>query len=88
MEGQKLDLSEIRKDVAWITRFLSGGQRHWGIWHPEEGWRQNMMGVFVTTSKAIAEAEADTVRRWKTDDWDPSLWEVRCIEEWADEQSG
>lgn len=58
---------------------------HWGVWHPKEGWRQNVMGVFVTINKAIAEVEADAVRRWKTDDWDPSLWEVRCIEEWVDD---
>lgn len=86
MEGQELDLSEIQKDIAWIARFLSEGkhQRHWGVWHPKRGWEVTPGRIlWHTVSRALAEAQRDvTVREWK----DGDLYEVRCIEEWADER--
>ena len=89
MEGQKLDLSEIRKDVAWITRFLSEGKhlKHYGIWHPErdEWWRAGMSIVFSTTSWAVALAQLQVARQLSAA-LDKKRWVVRCIEEWADEQ--
>ena len=58
--------------------------KHYGVWHPKYGWTWSYGIVFSTTSRAIAEAQRDVcVHRRLTDS---ELWEVCCIEEWADEQ--
>ena len=58
--------------------------KHWGVWHPKHGWTWAYGIVFSTTHRAIAEAQCDvSFRQGRTDS---NSWEVRCIEEWADEQ--
>ena len=57
--------------------------RHYGVWHPQLGWTWAYGIVFFTESRAIAEAQRDVSQRMGLKDSD--LWEVRCIEEWAEE---
>lgn len=74
----------IEEQESWES--VGRDTRHWGIWHPKYGWTWAYGIVFSTTHRAIAEAQrvvTEQIMRSK----DSDLWEVRCIEEWADEQS-
>ncbi len=91
MEGQALDVDDgfvqLARALDWkITK--DEGVRHWGVWHPKSGWWFKPGGeVYVTRHRALAEAQCLSVNQWgnKRPETD---YRVRCIEEWADEQSG
>ena len=62
--------------------------RHYGVWHPDRSWLIRPSGeLIVTTNRAVAEAQRDAVAYTMRglSSVDPSLYEVRCIEEWAEE---
>ena len=86
MEGQMT--VEERLDRAWRDCGWPD-EKHYGIWHPLRSWATTGPGeVMAFTSEAVAEAQRDALAfalRGLTS-IDPSLYEVRCIEEWADEQ--
>ena len=94
MEGQDAkSILEAYYETAEVEELIfdPAGARHWGIWHPERSWATTGPGgVMAFRSKAVAEAQRDAlvfVMRGLSS-IDTSLYEVRCIEEWADEQSG
>ena len=62
--------------------------QHYGIWHPEreEWWRAGVGIVFSTTSQAVALAQLQATRQLSAA-LDKKRWIVRCIEEWANEQT-
>jgi len=63
--------------------------KHYGIWHPEQGWYwPSHSRLFVTENRAIAQAQLDIVRRqlFPAGTIDYGLYEVRQVEAWAMEQ--
>ena len=62
---------------------LDVGARHYGVWHSERGewWEANGL-LFSTTNRAIALAQLSVARQLSLE----TRWEIRCIEEWVDEQ--
>ena len=83
--------SEAEWDRRLAQRVAEGplGLKHYGVWHPDRSWVTKGSGeLIVTTHKAVAEAQRDALLfclRGLTS-IDPSLYEVRCIEEWCEAQ--
>ena len=92
-EAEYFAMREEASEAEWDRRLAQRvaesplRPKHYGVWHPERGWLVNrQQEMIVLTSRAVATAQCHTARRYVSDYWDASLWEVRCIEEWADEQ--
>ena len=92
MEGQPKTPGEavawwerwMDEHVKWEVQAHACGLKHWGVWHPKHGWTWAYGIVFSTENKAIAEAQRE-VSGQIMGSKDSDLWEVRCIEEWAEE---
>ena len=61
--------------------------RHYGVWHPKQGWWWKLGGeLYVTRHKSLAQAQCSAVHRFE---WPRRVnakdYRVRCIEEWAEE---
>ena len=66
---------QIWRDCGWPD------EKHYGLWHDDNGWWWRQDRIFITEHRAVALAQEDAVNRFR-----PGDWRVRCIEEWADEQ--
>ena len=84
-----MNLDEIEKDVGYIAEQLEWTRtQHYGVWHPEKGWLTvGATRLFYTSSRAVAEAQRHAILQtsWVEQMAAPG-YEVRCIEEWADER--